>query len=616
MSLAAADVEQRAARGQRVHDRVDQRLHVSGFEEPPPRRHRLRRVAGILRLLVLRLEEIDVAAAGDVEGVVVRATVRAAVARERLAAVADRAKEIHHVIVQRSSRRLALLVLGLIAFVVVTALVYQIGMERLEGKPRTFWQAFEWASETLSTTGYGADARWSHPLMTILVFVVQFVGVFLVFLIIPIYLVPFLEERFEEKVPRVANAKLNDHVIVYGFGPTVETLLQRLATEHVPTLVVETNEETARGVMEQGQPVVFTRLEEDALQAARLHSARAIVTNGTDQENAAMILRARQMGFAREIYAFVENPSHRKPMELAGATAVYTPRHIVAAALAAHASDRLSPRLPGLESIDGLQRREVRVPASSPMIGKRVGEAALPAVVVGVWRRSHLVSRCGDEVIEPGVMLELVGTSENLDRCATLLGARLLHAEGPFLVAGFGEVGRKVHELLCDVGEEVRVIERYDGPNVDVAGDVLDSSVLEQARITDARALVLALDSDDSTLFATVIARDIASDVPIIARVNHARNLDNIHRAGADYALSIADVSGQMLSARLLGRRARVREEHRRVMRVDGASIAGRTPSQLDGRTVLAVQRGETILRDVDPALRFEPDDAVWVCAV
>ncbi|HUR80252.1 MAG TPA: NAD-binding protein, partial [Thermoanaerobaculia bacterium] len=384
----------------------------------------------------------------------------------------------------------------------------------------------------------------------------------------------------------------------------------------VPTLVVETNEDTARAVMEQKQAVVFTRLEEDALDAARVHTARAIVTNGTDQENAAMILRARQLGFTREIYAFVENPSHRKPMELAGATAVYTPRHIVAAALAAHASDRLSPRLPGLESIDGLQRRELRVPAGSPLAGKTIRDAALPAVVVGAWRRSQLVSRCRDEVIEPGLMLELVGTPDALDRASTLLGARLLHSEGPFLVAGFGEVGRKVHELLCDVGEEVRVIERHAATHVDVAGDVLDSSVLERAQLTDARALVLALDSDDSTLFATVIARDIAPDVPIIARVNHARNLDNIHRAGADYALSIADVSGQMLSAKLLGRRARVREEHRRVMRVDGASVAGRTAADLDGRTVLAVQRGEELLHEVPATLRFEATDAVWVCAV
>jgi Trk K+ transport system NAD-binding subunit len=151
-------------------------------------------------------------------------------------------------------------------------------------------------------------------------------------------------------------------------------------------------------------------------------------------------------------------------------------------------------------------------------------------------------------------------------------------------------------------------VERNARPNVDVIGDVLDSSVLERAGIADARALILALDSDDSTLFATVIARDLAADVPIIARVNHARNLDNIHRAGADYALSIADVSGQMLTARLLGRRARVREEHRRVVCVDGTSVAG--------RTVLAVQRGSELLHELDPAFRFNATDAVWICDV
>ena len=68
--------------------------------------------------------------------------------------------------------------------------------------------------------------------------------------------------------------------------------------------------------------------------------------------------------------------------------------------------------------------------------------------------------------------------------------------------------------------------------------------MLERAGVGEARAIVLALNSDDATLFATVIARDIAPDVPVIARVNHARNLDNMHRAGADYALSISDVSG------------------------------------------------------------------------
>src|SRR5438105_15898780 len=80
-------------------------------------------------------------------------------------------------LMQRSTRRLLGLAIGLIVFLLGSALLYQLGMLELEGKHRTFWDAFEWAAETVSTTGYGADAHWSHPLMVIFVVGVQIVGV-------------------------------------------------------------------------------------------------------------------------------------------------------------------------------------------------------------------------------------------------------------------------------------------------------------------------------------------------------------------------------------------------------------------------------------------------------
>ncbi|MEN6490350.1 MAG: hypothetical protein ABFD66_15970, partial [Smithella sp.] len=94
---------------------------------------------------------------------------------------------------KRSHKRLLALVVAFVVVLVVAALLYMAGMSQLEGKPRGFWQSLEWASETLSTTGYGADAKWQHPLMVALVVLVQFLGVFMVFLIFPIYLIPFLE---------------------------------------------------------------------------------------------------------------------------------------------------------------------------------------------------------------------------------------------------------------------------------------------------------------------------------------------------------------------------------------------------------------------------------------
>jgi len=521
-------------------------------------------------------------------------------------------------------RRLALLVAALIAFLIAIAVLYELGMAHLEQKPRTFLESFEWATETLSTTGYGSDNHWKHPAMVILVIFVQVAGMVLIPVILAGFILPYLAERFEQRVPRAADRGMSDHVIVYRFGPAVETLLQRLATANIPTLVVDTDEASARGVMDRGLAVVFSPVEEDMLEACRAPAARAIVANGRDEENAALILRARQSGFAKEIYTFVEDPNHRKAMELAGATAAYTPRHIVAAALAAHASDRISPRVPGVEQIKGVERREIRVPATSPIAGKTLAESRIGAesgaIVVGIWSRSKLLTNCaGGTRIEPGSVLELIGDADALEAAATMIGGRYLRNSGPYLMAGFGEVGRKVHELLTDAGEEVRVIDRVEGPDVFV-GDVLDPWVLERAGLSDSRAVILALNSDDSTLFATVIARDAVPDVAVIARVNHARNVENIHRAGADFALSISDISGEMLTARLFGRAKRAREEHRRAFRIAGDAYAGQRIDELefrtrDGGSLLAIERNGSTLSRVTSDVRIEQGDSLWICS-
>ena len=132
---------------------------------------------------------------------------------------------------KRSHKRLLLLFLIFAAVLVVAALLYRAGMEHLEGKPRTFWESLEWASETLSTTGYGRDATWTSPLMVMLVVLVQFLGVFMVFLIFPIYLIPFLEERFETRLPTSCE-KLRDHVLIYRSGAAVHSLIEELK-QHV-----------------------------------------------------------------------------------------------------------------------------------------------------------------------------------------------------------------------------------------------------------------------------------------------------------------------------------------------------------------------------------------------
>ncbi|HEX7230564.1 MAG TPA: potassium transporter, partial [Candidatus Binatia bacterium] len=76
----------------------------------------------------------------------------------------------------RSHKRLLILLGVLFVLLIVTTVLYMVGMTYLEGKPRSFWDALEWAGESLSTTGYGRDSGWNHPLMVSYVVLVQFIG--------------------------------------------------------------------------------------------------------------------------------------------------------------------------------------------------------------------------------------------------------------------------------------------------------------------------------------------------------------------------------------------------------------------------------------------------------
>ncbi len=414
----------------------------------------------------------------------------------------------------RSRKRLLGLVAVLPVLVLLASLVYMLGMAQLEGEPRGFWRSVGWAAETLTTTGYGSDTTWSHPVMVVFVVVLQFIGVFLVFLIFPLYLIPFLEERFEVRLPKEV-PPVEGHVVIFGYGPAVETLLEELARAGLETVVVEADEGLARRMVEQGQKVVYGGLVDDALRRARLESARTLIANGTDDENAAVILAARQLGFTGEVLALVEDPFHRKPIMLAGATAAYTPRHILGAALAARASRRVSPTVAGTQQLsERLRVSEVRVAQRSSLVGQTLSEANIGrrtgVSVIAQWVGGKLLTRPrGDMRLEANGILVLIGSDEAINRFGELCHAtQPLRKAGPFLVAGSGEVGSKVVQLLRDAGEDVRVIDREASDAVDVVGDVLEPGVFERAGVSEAQAVILAVDTDSATLFGTVILKD------------------------------------------------------------------------------------------------------------
>jgi Trk K+ transport system NAD-binding subunit len=111
----------------------------------------------------------------------------------------------------------------------------------------------------------------------------------------------------------------------------------------------------------------------------------------------------------------------------------------------------------------------------------------------------------------------------------------------------------------------------------------------------------------------------MAPDIPVIARVNRAENIERIYAAGADFALSISQVSGQLLAWRLLGKESVAVDPELRVIKVSTRGIESFHPGGAEirvktGCSVVAVERGEDLLVEFGPDFRFQPADAVYVC--
>ncbi len=524
----------------------------------------------------------------------------------------------------RYQKSLLLLMLGMVLLVIVTATLYMLGMTHLEGDPRTFLESLQFAAETLTTTGYGEDGRWKSVTVSIFVIVLQFLGVFVIFLVIPIYLIPFLEERFELRLPKEAK-NMSDHVVIYHYGAPVTTLLAELQEDHVSAVILEEDESIARQALRDGHQVVHARTGDIGLSSVCLDKARALIANSADDKNAAVCLVARQLGFTKDIYAMVEDPFHRKPLALAGATAVFTPRHMLGAALAARASSRISPRVSGIQQLGKqLEVVEVGVTSNSPLVGKSLIETKIGSEtginIIAKWVSGQLKPVIsGDTLIEANDVLVGIGTDAHIRKFTQFVGGSAATQHEKYIVAGFGEVGKKVHELLTAVGEEVQVVDKHAGEGVDFVGDALDHRLIERAGIVTAQAVILALDSDSATLFATVVLKDLAPQVRIIARVNHADNVERIHRAGAEFALSISQVAGQIMARRLLGDEAVALNTQLKIQKVSSIALAGSTLGELrirsrTGCSIVAVERGPEVLVSFHLDFRFEKDDAVFVC--
>ncbi|MEA1908900.1 MAG: TrkA family potassium uptake protein [Euryarchaeota archaeon] len=185
---------------------------------------------------------------------------------------------------------------------------------------------------------------------------------------------------------------------------------------------------------------------------------------------------------------------------------------------------------------------------------------------------------------------------------------------GHAVVVGYGDVGRSIVLELVDAEIEFTVVDKNEDVLLGqgfgyVVGDGASEEVLRRAGIASASTVIIALNTDTDTIFATLVARMLAPDAILLVRAN-APICGKIYRAGADYVASLSIVVGQMIAKMAISKQKEdvvmlyegIAIEKYHVKK--GSSFAGKTLEELDlrskvGCTVIAIEKNEKTVIDL-----------------
>lgn len=325
-------------------------------------------------------------------------------------------------------RRQIIFGLGLLAVVVV---VGTLGYMIIEGVG--LLQAFYMVAITVSTVGFGEEFPLSSAgqVWTIII-IVMGIGVALYTAGASIeYVVDLGEVRRKRKMERDVS-KLDDHIILCGFGRVGRGTWRTLRGSEIPVVVIEATPDRTEAARSAGALVIQgDATHNDVLELAGIERARALIACvADDSDNLVIALSAKSMRpELRVICRATELESERK-LRLAGADAVVAPQAVGAERLAMMA---LQPELAQIFDIvvNGspveFRVEELDVDADCGLAGKTIGESNLRqesgALILAVegGPEAIVVNPGPDLRLAAGDRLVVVGTKEQVDRAANLL---------------------------------------------------------------------------------------------------------------------------------------------------------------------------------------------------
>jgi Trk K+ transport system NAD-binding subunit len=515
---------------------------------------------------------------------------------------------------------------------VVTVALFAVGfhyiMYYFEGQEHSWITGVYWALTVMTTLGFG-DITFHTDVGRLFSIVVLLTGVVLLLIVLPFVFIrffyaPWMESRLKFHAPRAVPPGTRGHVILCGLDSLSTALRSRLRLHDIPHFVIEPDPVKAVQRHIDGVPVVTGRVEDrETFEALQVEQARMVVANCSDTINTNITLTIRDISPDVPIAAVAEHKQSIDLLELTGSNHVLPLKlrlgeHLANRVSAGHVHCHVVGRM------GDLLIAEFPV-HNTPLVGRPLKEVQLRETfglnVVAVWERGRMVPVTPETILVDGSFPVVMGTEEQMTGLDTYLVIYNTNFN-PVLVIGGGKVGYATSQTLRSRGVTVHMIERDEALRGALEGvtdklfigDAADRKLLMEAGLDSAPSVLLTTNDDAMNIYLAVYYRRLNPELRVVSRITHERNIEAIHRAGADFVLSYSSLGAEAVMALLQNRESVILGEGFDIFYVPmPASLAGQllATSHIRARTglnVLALRQPDGCVVPATAETVLEPD--------
>jgi voltage-gated potassium channel len=522
----------------------------------------------------------------------------------------------------RHSRINAFALLRFLAAMAALITLYSILFHYLmayEGRQESWITGFYWTLTVMSTLGFG-DITFQSDLgrlfsTLVLLSGIIFLLVLLPFTFIELFYAPWIKAQEAARAPTELPAETTGHVIITQHDAVTNALIERLNQYHYPYVLLVAELNDALHFHDLGYRVVRGALDSpETYRRVRVEQAALVATTANDRLNTNIAFTVREVNETVPIIATANAPASVDILELAGCNHVLQLGEMLGQALVRRVSGgdtqaHVIGRFKDLIIAEATARNTAlaRTTLAEQRLRDRIG-----VTVLGFWARGQFAIAHPDTRIEADTVLVLAASEAQLARYNRLIGpAEPVNA--PVVILGGGRVGRAAGRALAERGLDYRIVEmlpeRVRNPEKYVLGDAAELEVLVAAGIQQTPAVLVTTHDDDTNIYLTIYCRRLRPDVQIIARARLERNIDTLHRAGADFVLSYASMGSNAMMNLLDRGSILMVAEGLDVFEVPTPpSLVGKTIAQADirnqtGCTVVALGENGAVVVNPDPHL-------------